>query len=60
MRMWAQSHLCQKPQWLKSFFAAAIALAILVLATSQSANAIPAFARKYGLRCSACHEAGRC
>jgi hypothetical protein len=56
MRMWAQSHLCQKPQWLKSFFAAAIALAILVLGTSQSANAIPAFARKYGLRCSACHE----
>src|SRR5215472_7470212 len=23
----------------------------------QRANAIPAFARKYGLRCSACHEA---
>jgi hypothetical protein len=23
---------------------------------SQTANAIPAFARKYGLRCSACHE----
>ena len=28
----------------------------LVLSASQSANALPAFARKYGLRCSACHE----
>jgi len=26
------------------------------MSTSQSANALPAFARKYGLRCSACHE----
>src|SRR6201993_3178928 len=25
--------------------------------TCQTAYAIPAFARKYGLRCSACHEA---
>jgi hypothetical protein len=28
----------------------------IVLALSSSANALPAFARKYGLRCSACHE----
>jgi len=28
-----------------------------VLAFSSSAHALPAFARKYGLRCSACHEA---
>src|ERR1700692_288563 len=28
----------------------------LVLACSQPAHALPAFARKYGLRCSACHE----
>lgn len=28
-----------------------------VLALSSSAHALPAFARKYGLRCSACHEA---
>ena len=27
-----------------------------VLTCSQPANALPAFARKYGLRCSACHE----
>jgi hypothetical protein len=29
----------------------------LLLALSNSAYALPAFARKYGLRCSACHEA---
>jgi hypothetical protein len=28
-----------------------------LLSFSSSANALPAFARKYGLRCSACHEA---
>jgi hypothetical protein len=31
--------------------------AFLVLGSFQNANALPAFARKYGLRCSACHEA---
>jgi hypothetical protein len=31
--------------------------AYFVLAFASSANALPAFARKYGLRCSACHEA---
>ena len=31
--------------------------ATFVLALSSTANALPAFARKYGLRCSACHEA---
>src|ERR1700678_2129142 len=56
MRMWAQSHLCQKPRHLSSVFAAAFALAFLILGMSQPASAIPAFARKYGLRCSACHE----
>jgi hypothetical protein len=56
MRMWAQSHLCQKPQRVNSAFAAAFALAFLILGASQSASALPAFARKYGLRCSACHE----
>ena len=56
MRMWAQSHLCQKPQRASSVLAAAFALFFLMLGASQSASAIPAFARKYGLRCSACHE----
>jgi hypothetical protein len=32
-------------------------LMLLALATPRNAAAIPAFARKYGLRCSACHEA---
>src|ERR1700719_5173068 len=32
-------------------------LAAVMLANSQSARAIPAFARKYGMPCSACHEA---
>src|ERR1700739_1010743 len=31
-------------------------LLMLVLACFQDAHALPAFARKYGLRCSACHE----
>jgi hypothetical protein len=54
--MWAQSHLCQKPQRVYSVLAAAFALIFLLLGASQSASALPAFARKYGLRCSACHE----
>jgi hypothetical protein len=56
MRLWAQSQLCQKPQRAPSVLAAAFALAFLILGASQSASALPAFARKYGLRCSACHE----
>jgi hypothetical protein len=32
-------------------------LVLLILGCCQSAFALPAFARKYGLRCSACHEA---
>lgn len=56
MRMWAQSHPCQKPQRGSFFLAAAFALTFLILGASPSANALPAFARKYGLRCSACHE----
>jgi hypothetical protein len=37
---------------------AAVALVVIsvVLSCSQPASALPAFARKYGLRCSACHE----
>jgi hypothetical protein len=54
--MWAQSHLCQRPQRVTSVLAAAFALVFLILGASRSASALPAFARKYGLRCSACHE----
>jgi len=32
-------------------------LAFCILGSVESADALPAFARKYGLRCSACHEA---
>jgi hypothetical protein len=39
-----------------SFAAVALVLTSVVLTCSQPANALPAFARKYGLRCSACHE----
>jgi hypothetical protein len=55
MRLWAQSHLCPKQRVL-SILAAAFSLIFLILGASPSANALPAFARKYGLRCSACHE----
>lgn len=37
--------------------AAGLLLVFLVLGCFQDAHALPAFARKYGLRCSACHEA---
>ena len=33
-----------------------LVMVFLILSSSQGANALPAFARKYGLRCSACHE----
>src|ERR1700685_2603644 len=39
-----------------SFAAVTLVLACVILSCSQPANALPAFARKYGLRCSACHE----
>src|ERR1700751_4945221 len=40
----------------KYFLLSVLAIVFLVIAVSQPANALPAFARKYGLRCSACHE----
>jgi len=42
--------------FLTSLSVAALVAAFLFLTGSQPANALPAFARKYGLRCSACHE----
>ncbi|GAC1438238.1 MAG: hypothetical protein NVS1B11_23890 [Terriglobales bacterium] len=38
-------------------FAGFFLLLFFVFGCFQSASALPAFARKYGLRCSACHEA---
>src|ERR1700693_4370657 len=37
--------------------AAGLLLAFILLGSVRNALAIPAFARKYGLPCSACHEA---
>jgi hypothetical protein len=50
------SRRCGKLPWGKHFLTAALIAVFLVLSSSQNANALPAFARKYGLRCSACHE----
>jgi hypothetical protein len=42
---------------LRRSLAGSLLLLLLVLGSFQNAHALPAFARKYGLRCSACHEA---
>jgi hypothetical protein len=51
-----QSRVGPKFSFATSVVTAALMLTILMLSASQRANALPAFARKYGLRCSACHE----
>jgi hypothetical protein len=56
MRMGTRSRLCQQFPFAMSILTFALIAVFLVLSTSQPANALPAFARKYGLRCSACHE----
>ncbi len=55
-------HVLSRPHLRKAFhpsttlFSLALIVALVVLACSPPASALPAFARKYGLRCSACHE----
>jgi hypothetical protein len=56
MRVWTQSRLGLMLRVSKSASILAFVLAFVVLSASKSASALPAFARKYGLRCSACHE----
>jgi hypothetical protein len=56
MRVSSRSHLRNILQLATSFAAVVLIFASVVLTCSQPANALPAFARKYGLRCSACHE----
>src|SRR5258708_35056692 len=56
MRVSSRFHLRNTFRFPTSFAAVAVVLASVVLTCSQPANALPAFARKYGLRCSACHE----
>ena len=53
MRVSSTSSL-RKP--FQSLLSLVLFLGFVVLACAPSAKAIPAFARKYGLRCSACHE----
>jgi len=57
MRMWAQSHLCQKPQRATSMLAVAFRVSLF------DPGRVPAGERGFqhsrgsmGLRCSACHE----
>jgi hypothetical protein len=56
MRMWAQSSFVQKVLRGTSATIAAFTVVLFIASASQPAGALPAFARKYGLRCSACHE----
>src|SRR5712691_3639730 len=56
MRVSSRLHLRNIFQFATSFAAVALVLTSIVLTCSQDAHALPAFARKYGLRCSACHE----
>ena len=55
--MRAKPRFVRKFPSLAPYLAVALSLAFLIPTLSQPAGAIPAFARKYGLRCSACHEA---
>ena len=56
MHVSTRSHLRKVFRFAPSLFSLALILASVVLSCSQPAKALPAFARKYGLRCSACHE----
>jgi hypothetical protein len=56
MRMGMQSRRSGSASWFRYSVTAALVFLFLILSGSQRANALPAFARKYGLRCSACHE----
>ncbi len=56
MHVFSRFRLRNILQLASSCAAVALVLAFVVLTCSQPANALPAFARKYGLRCSACHE----
>ncbi len=56
MHVRRQSRIRKKFSFAMPFLTAALGLVFLILSASPSANALPAFARKYGLRCSACHE----
>src|SRR5947209_12569114 len=50
------AQLCAKFRLREPRIFIAILLSMLGMGNIPSAHALPAFARKYGLRCSACHE----
>jgi hypothetical protein len=56
MRMGTQYGQWRRLPYGQHFLVAAFVLFFLIVSGSPNANALPAFARKYGLRCSACHE----
>jgi len=56
MHVATRSHLRKVFHFASSLFSLALLLACGLSTFSQPAHALPAFARKYGLRCSACHE----
>jgi hypothetical protein len=60
MRLWAQSHLCQKQQRVSSILAVAFALMILILGSSQSANAILPSPESTACVARRVMKAGRC
>jgi hypothetical protein len=56
MRVSSPLQRCSQSLFPPSLIAALLLVISVVLSCSQPASALPAFARKYGLRCSACHE----
>src|SRR6202790_4295586 len=56
MRTGMKSRFCGTTPRGQYFLVTALVLTFLMLSGSQDANALPAFARKYGLRCSARHQ----
>src|SRR3982074_1303527 len=57
MRSGGIGSLKKRISWPKSSLRLAFLVMACLFADIHSASAIPAFARKYGLPCSACHEA---
>jgi len=56
MRMGTPFCVHKRLSWVQPVLLATITVILLILGSTESASALPAFARKYGLRCSACHE----
>ena len=57
MHLWGSSKAKSRGKGLPAALLQAFFLLVLFLVTCQPSAALPAFARKYGMPCSACHEA---